>query len=1034
MNVGEIEYTVAVETQQAITASDRIGQSLQGMQGEMEKTDKAADSLNTGLSKLAKGIAAVAVGGLAKNLAQQVQAYNTMAERVKMATESVEEFDMVQQRLRETADGTYRSLSEAQEVFIGTSSALKGMGYSTEQALDVVDSLSYAFVTNATSSQRAESALNALTMATTTGKVTAQQWITLMAAVPSVVTDIAKATGKTESAIRELGATGKLAAKDLAEGLRQSVDANKEAADAMANDFIDAGVRMNGAIVAILAGLEQQTGALDALTNGIIGAANVITDFAQDAEKMAGFLAVAETAAASLAAVMTAKVLTSMVASGKAFYASTIAASAKAAADVKAAQAATVAAAQDLIKAKAAETAAVGMAHHAQMVQALAVAEANATVATKTLTTAISAQAGVMTMTQRAASLLSATMATLGGPAGLIMLAGVALWQFAKYAGEAERELANLEEPLDTVISRMKEMNQLQKDAEVRRWSNSLADAREEVNALALESATMAKKLRNSADEGSVLKEVMAEAARVLGQVAQGGQITSEQLDALGQRISNVAGMSAEAKAALLDKVAALDASYTAGLNAQQTYLAVADAAREVAAETSAAAKSVWELADEMRTGSQSAADYASKMGRALEDAADRTHLGRLMRDIRDNAEAWGTATKAQLDAAVASAVAMDAFEKQSRAAKKATGGTKGLTDAQRAAKKAAEDMARSQESNAKALENLQEQLYQAGLNARDLALRQAELTLNEYATDEQRAQVAALADELYRLNDAKNRASKFGDDVGGSIRGSVSPLAGGRFDDGTARYEAERQAEERRYQEQMERLIEAETLKLEVVGGYDLMREELYQEHIDRMNQIDEARRDAQLDMWSSGFGQMASDLHAFADTFFSENEAMFKVAKAAAIAQTIMDTYKGAQQAFTAMAGIPYVGPALGIAAAAAAVAGGMARVASIRSQSMGGARQYGGGVRGDKYYKVNEGGMPEIFRGSDGNQYLMPNQRGEVVSNKDATAGMGGSSKTMNLTQNITMRQDNGNYTNKQVAMEAARMQSIAEARFG
>lgn len=1034
MNVGEIEYTVAVETQQAITASDRIGQSLQGMQGEMEKTDKAADSLNTGLSKLAKGIAAVAVGALAKNLAQQVQAYNTMAERVKMATESVEEFDMVQQRLRETADGTYRSLSEAQEVFIGTSSALKGMGYSTEQALDVVDSLSYAFVTNATSSQRAESALNALTMATTTGKVTAQQWITLMAAVPSVVTDIAKATGKTESAIRELGATGKLAAKDLAEGLRQSVDANKEAADAMANDFIDAGVRMNGAIVAILAGLEQQTGALDALTNGIIGAANVITDFAQDAEKMAGFLAVAETAAASLAAVMTAKVLTSMVASGKAFYASTIAVQMKTASDVKAAQAATSAAAAELIRAKQVAAAAVGTREYAFAISQVTLAEGKALAATNALTAAVSAQAGVMTVTQRAAQALSTTYAMLGGPAGLIMLAGVALWQFAKYAGDAKREVADLSEPLENVTERMREMNDIQKNAEMQRWANSMQEAKGQIAAFGAEAQVAARSLLLGSNATGELKTELEAIEAELMTVRTTGHATSESIRDLYDRVDALAGVSAKAKDRLRDKLAALDESVAAARRAEDAYIGVAKAAQEVADSADVAAKSVWELADEMRTGSQAAADYASKMGRALEDAADRTHLGRLMRDIRDNAEAWGTATKAQLDAAVASAVAMDAFEKQSRAAKKATGGTKGLTDAQRAAKKAAEDMARSQESNAKALENLQEQLYQAGLNARDLALRQAELALNEYATDEQRAQVAALADELYRLNDAKNRASKFGDDVGGSIRGSVSPLSGGRFDDGTARYEAERQAEERRYQEQMERLIEAETLKLEVVGGYDLMREELYQEHIDRMNQIDEARRDAQLDMWSSGFGQMASDLHAFADTFFSENEAMFKVAKAAAIAQTIMDTYKGAQQAFTAMAGIPYVGPALGIAAAAAAVAGGMARVASIRSQSMGGARQYGGGVRGDKYYKVNEGGMPEIFRGSDGNQYLMPNQRGEVVSNKDATAGMGGSSKTMNLTQNITMRQDNGNYTNKQVAMEAARMQSIAEARFG
>jgi len=55
-------------------------------------------------------------------------------------------------------------------------------------------------------------------------------------------------------------------------------------------------------------------------------------------------------------------------------------------------------------------------------------------------------------------------------------------------------------------------------------------------------------------------------------------------------------------------------------------------------------------------------------------------------------------------------------------------------------------------------------------------------------------------------------------------------------------------------------------------------------------------------------------------------------KVGKAAAIAQTTIETYKGAQSAFSSLAGIPVVGPALGAVAAAAAIAGGIANVKQI------------------------------------------------------------------------------------------------------
>lgn len=81
-------------------------------------------------------------------------------------------------------------------------------------------------------------------------------------------------------------------------------------------------------------------------------------------------------------------------------------------------------------------------------------------------------------------------------------------------------------------------------------------------------------------------------------------------------------------------------------------------------------------------------------------------------------------------------------------------------------------------------------------------------------------------------------------------------------------------------------------------------------------------------------------------ADKFFgdvaklqsSSNATMAKVGKAAAIAQAIVNTYQSANAAYASMAGIPYIGPALGAAAAAAAITSGMANVAAIRSQSTG------------------------------------------------------------------------------------------------
>lgn len=90
------------------------------------------------------------------------------------------------------------------------------------------------------------------------------------------------------------------------------------------------------------------------------------------------------------------------------------------------------------------------------------------------------------------------------------------------------------------------------------------------------------------------------------------------------------------------------------------------------------------------------------------------------------------------------------------------------------------------------------------------------------------------------------------------------------------------------------------------------------------------------------------------------SENKKQFEIGKKAAIARTMINTYEAAMGAYTAMASIPYVGPALGIAAAAAAVASGMQQVSAIRSQSFGGGGA-GAAATGSNTAAVNAASTP-------------------------------------------------------------------------
>lgn len=102
----------------------------------------------------------------------------------------------------------------------------------------------------------------------------------------------------------------------------------------------------------------------------------------------------------------------------------------------------------------------------------------------------------------------------------------------------------------------------------------------------------------------------------------------------------------------------------------------------------------------------------------------------------------------------------------------------------------------------------------------------------------------------------------------------------------------------------------------------------ELDKQYSQQSTNIEGARGQLVLQSTSNLFGQLAQLQH-------SHNSKQAAIGKAAAIAQALINTYQAATASYASLAGIPYVGPALGFAAAAVAVAAGLANVSQIRSQ---------------------------------------------------------------------------------------------------
>ncbi|HCF4913100.1 TPA: phage tail tape measure protein [Pseudomonas aeruginosa] len=467
----QLEATTAQLRRELAGADSVVARTSQSIDRNLAQVDSAFDRTAQGAQQagtLIRGaFAAIAGAGLVGSIIHQVDAYGQIADRLKMATGSTEEYNEVQQHLLRTAQETYRPLAEAQELYIRTADVMRSLGFDTQQTLDITDSFSFLLVTNAASADKASSALGAYSKALQTGKVEADGWVSIQDAMPTIVDAIASATGKSAEEIRKLGVQGKLSLDDINTGLLRTVEVNRKAAADMSVSVQDALVNIQNSITTFAAGIEEGTGALDLLASALGVVANNVEWLAG---LVGGALVGALTLYSARAAVATAATLKSAAGAlteRNARIAQADAILQAAIAEQRKAQTATLLAEREAIAAR-------GTAVQTEMSIQLAQARQREAAATASVA---AAQAGLRTAS-------TGLLAVLGGPMGLALLAGTAAASFLLLRDNADQagvSLDDLHKPVQQLREEFAKLNRDQREASLVKWQQEQINATDKV-------------------------------------------------------------------------------------------------------------------------------------------------------------------------------------------------------------------------------------------------------------------------------------------------------------------------------------------------------------------------------------------------------------------------------------------------------------------------------------------------------------------------------------------------------------------------
>ena len=637
----------------------------------------------------------------------------------------------------------------------------------------------------------------------------------------------------------------------------------------------------------------------------------------------------------------------------------------------------------------------------------------------------------------RAASIsigvLKGALSLIGGPAGVAMLAAAAVFYFWQQAQQAKKEAIAFADGLDRLNSSLTSMSNIQLRGTIADANTSIRAQKENIADLQTEVDKLTTRYQNFTPEAKKYADSM-------GQGTGYAQTQAQVTDELAQKTRDL--QNAKDKLAKTEDTAS-EATRTL-TNNMLTSMGVHDSLIEKGTTLEriqgAVAKSFGDTADEINRANQAGKQFnpnalkispATSKGDEVISSLEAQNELLKIQDERQRAVVKGrmqaakvTSNQNQIDSAGRLAGENFDLEKAEERRKDA------LQDSERQGKKAAS----TAESIAQKLEQLKQKSEVSADStqqlSRDQSILAAQQSLGNGATKEQIALAGQYAAKIYDNAEAlkaQQKAEKERQETEKSykqVQSSASPIS----------------ALDNQFQEQItalnayaamypQKIEEVEALRASIEDKYRQQREAAMWQEFSQMNAGTQAIAAAMDSLGSTASNAITGIITGTTDL----NDALRSVGMT--VLNSVINSFvqmgvewaksaiMGAMGMSTASAATMAQGAAIAAAMAPAAAmtslatagansvpaqAGISATVGLAQGLSVAGARYNGGTVSGNGLYQVGEKGKPEIFKASNGNQYMIPGDNGSVISNR---AMNGGSNGNVPIVNNYVINQSSG-----------------------
>lgn len=245
--------------------------SAQGLGAQITGVGQAAASARAFIGGLVASLASVAAVTGFIRVADDVL---TLQARLKLSTETAEEFARAQEALFEIAQRSRAPLQETVNLYSKIATATKGAGVGQETLLGVVETINQAVQLSGASAASAQAALVQLGQGIASGTLRGEELNSVLEQTPALASAIARGMGITTGELRKYGEQGKITGQAVIAAL----DSQR---GAVAAQFAELPITVGGALTQVGNAITRVIGQFNKMTQATGGISSVLQGIAK---------------------------------------------------------------------------------------------------------------------------------------------------------------------------------------------------------------------------------------------------------------------------------------------------------------------------------------------------------------------------------------------------------------------------------------------------------------------------------------------------------------------------------------------------------------------------------------------------------------------------------------------------------------------------------------------------------------------------------------------------------------------------------